>query len=334
MDVMVSKTDRHSSRALSRVNRNLHLVSVDNEKVKAWLKVFGSESSKLHRSSNSSGDMIKPMTVSGKFVNISQEYYRHHLNAFKNIRPSTVTSMDLERETISIGALKALIGSEISTQHFSTYQKVFRHKSASESESASNERLEWIGDSVLSLVVSRWLYEEYPEANEGALTRWRTKLVCSKTLARLSGILKLWKYIEMDEKGVTNQFYLSSKVLEDTLEALIGAIYLCEGFVPARKFVLRIYSHIDHSKLFATESNYKDVLMRLTQRVSTHLPVYTLIHQEHLIQGQGELSRKRTLFTMSASITLPCGDTISGFSIGFTKKDAEQSAAQNVILQV
>ena len=225
--------------------------------------------------------------------------------------------------------LKRIIGIDVSESNLPTYRKAFQHRSFCESD--NNERLEWIGDSVLSLVVSRFLFDSFPDFNEGILTKYRVQLVSGKTLARFSEGLGLDQYVQMDEKGIENEFFKSNKVLEDVFESLVGCVYLCEGFVPARQFILQTIanSNINIAELLKKEENFKDQVMRLQQRFGCDLPTYSLVDSEIVFTDNG---RKRTIFHMSCAVEVSNGDTIVGYGKAYTKKEAEQTAAHQVII--
>ena len=124
-----------------------------------------------------------------------------------------------------------------------------------------------MGDSVLSLVVTKHLYTSYPEAQEGFLTRIRIKLVSGPTLATFARYLQLNRWVIMDERAVEKGWNNNPKILEDIFEALIGAIYLDLGMIHAREFVLRMIHNpqvVDFRSLLI-DTNYKDVITRHCQ---------------------------------------------------------------------
>jgi ribonuclease-3 len=165
------------------------------------------------------------------------------------------------------------------------YKKAFTHKSFTDISSSSYERLEFIGDSVLSLVVTSYLYEKYPDENEGFLTRIRTKMVSGKALSHIASQLNFDKYVVMNEKGMKNEWFKNPRILEDVLEAFIGAMYLDLGLDVAKNFVLNyIIQELNNENLFE-DNNYKDILMRYLQGRKLPLPDYRL-YSENTSQGQ------------------------------------------------
>jgi ribonuclease-3 len=159
------------------------------------------------------------------------------------------------------------------------YQKAFTHKSALkeyEQLNESFETLEFIGDSVLGFVITKFLFDQYESKQEGFLTKARTKLVRGETLANIAKILGLEKMVVMDEKGMRNGWNNNPKILEDVFEALIGALYMDLGLLHAKEFVLRIYNdpkYIDLN-LIMIDDNFKDHLMRYCQLNNWQLPEY------------------------------------------------------------
>jgi ribonuclease-3 len=182
--------------------------------------------------------------------------------------------------------IEQLVGTKI--KNLDLYQKAFTHKSALkeyEQFTESFETLEFIGDSVLGFVITKFLFDQYESRQEGFLTKARTKLVRGETLASIATKLGLDKLVIMDEKGMRNGWNNNPKILEDVFEALIGAIYMDIGLLHAKEFVLRIYNDpkfIDMN-LIMIDDNFKDHLMRYCQLNSLPLPEYRVCaHHEGL----------------------------------------------------
>jgi ribonuclease-3 len=173
--------------------------------------------------------------------------------------------------------IEHLVGTKI--KNLDLYQKAFTHKSALkeyEQLNESFETLEFIGDSVLGFVITKFLFDQYESKQEGFLTKARTKLVRGETLANIAKILGLEKMVVMDEKGMRNGWNNNPKILEDVFEALIGALYMDLGLLHAKEFVLRIYNdpkYIDLN-LIMIDDNFKDHLMRYCQLNNWQLPEY------------------------------------------------------------
>jgi len=196
------------------------------------------------------------------------------------------------------------------------YRRAFTHKSALKKYDieSSNETLEFMGDSVLGFVITRFLFDRYEKNQEGFLTRARTKLVRGKTLSDISLKLELYRWILMDDKGMRNGWNKNPNILEDVFEALIGAIYLDLGMVHAKRFILRIFQDtniVNINYILKKDDNYKDALMRWCQANKLELPEYVV--------DATDKTRFRVIVYVS--------EERQGFGVGTTKKEAEQKAA-------
>ena len=180
--------------------------------------------------------------------------------------------------------IEQLIGTKI--KDLTLYQKAFTHKSAikeHEELKESFETLEFMGDSVLGFIITKFLFDRYEEKQEGFLTKARTKLVRSETLAAIALKLGLNDLVLMDEKGMRNGWNNNPKILEDVFEALVGAIYMDLGLLHAKEFVLRIYQDPKYVNLNAimVDDNFKDHLMRYCQIMNFPLPEYRVVGHEN-----------------------------------------------------
>jgi len=211
--------------------------------------------------------------------------------------------------------IEQLIGTKI--KNLDLYQKAFTHKSALKEYpqfTESFETLEFIGDSVLGFVITKFLFDRYEKRQEGFLTKARTKLVRGETLARIANILHLHAYVIMDEKGMRNNWNKNPKILEDVFEALVGAIYMDIGLIHAKEFILRIYNNpqIINLNSIMIDDNYKDHLMRYCQVNGWPLPEYRVTaHTDGLFY-----------------IDIFIQNTFCSRGVAKSKKQAEQNAAQ------
>jgi ribonuclease-3 len=215
-------------------------------------------------------------------------------------------------------ALNKLIGVKVNnTAH---YQKAFTHKSAMKKYTLTEsfETLEFIGDSVLGFVMTKWLFDRYEKHQEGFLTKARTKLVRGETLTKLATHLGLDSWILMDDKGIRNGWNRNPKVLEDVLEALIGAIYLDLGLVHAKQFVLNLFETQVDMACLMIDDNHKDQLMRWCQSRKYELPLYQILTHENGI------------FT----VTVTVNGTVTGAGTARNKKQAEQQAAEETLKHI
>ena len=188
-------------------------------------------------------------------------------------------------------------------------------------KSECNERLEFLGDAVLELVSSEFLFQKYPDMPEGELTRTRASLVCEPTLAYCAGELDLGSYLRLGKGEDATGGRLRHSVVSDAMEALIGAIYLDGGFDSAKAFIHRfILNDMEHKKLFYDS---KTILQEIVQgRGNSEELNYVLLRES------GPDHNKR--FEVAARL----GDEEIGRGIGRTKKAAEQLAAYRGILKL
>ena len=210
--------------------------------------------------------------------------------------------------------IEQLVGTKI--KNLSLYQRAFTHKSALkeyENLTESFETLEFMGDSVLGFIITKFLFDRHEEKQEGFLTKARTKLVRSETLADIALKLGLNDLVVMDEKGMRNSWNNNPKILEDVFEALVGAIYMDLGLLHAKQFVLRIYQdpkYIDLNSIMI-DDNFKDKLMRYCQVNNLPLPEYRVVSHEDGV------------FFIGAIVN----NQFAGRGYAKSKKQAEQHAA-------
>lgn len=188
----------------------------------------------------------------------------------------------------------------------------------------SNERLEFFGDSILNTITAKYLFDRYPRQNEGFLTLMRTKLVNGTMLANLARKLSISRFMIISAQIESKNGRDSKKILEDTLEALIGAIYLdfgheneARGYVTARTWIVgMLETLVDFVELIMTNINYKDKLVKFCHRSFQFLPVFE------------EVSNKNNL--IKVAVRDKNGTTIAIATEG-TKKLAETTAARKAL---
>ncbi|HDH99804.1 MAG: ribonuclease III [Candidatus Latescibacterota bacterium] len=184
----------------------------------------------------------------------------------------------------------------------------------------SNERLEFLGDAVLNMVVADYLYRKFEEEREGALTQMKSTMVSKRVLARMAKEIGLGEYIMLGESEEASGGRERTSILGDAYEALVGAIYLDGGMRPVRKFLKRHLLHDMHGVLSDEElKNYKSALLELAQREGWGHPVYEL-------QGE-EGPDHRKLFTVEVKVK----GQVYGVGQGRSKKRAEQMAAREAL---
>lgn len=201
------------------------------------------------------------------------------------------------------------------------YQHALLHKSAVKIYNASQsyERLEFIGDSVLNLIVAKDLFDKYPLEDEGFMTKMRTRIVSGKCLSLIASKMGLQNHIRMNEKAIRQKWNENKRILEDTFEALIGAIYLDMGMYYAKLFVSRQLDLYVNDEYLMVDTNYKDMLMRYTQTNGAELPVYQLYEED------GPNHNK--VFVMNVYIN----GNLLGEGRANNKKQAEQNAAMKAL---
>ena len=181
---------------------------------------------------------------------------------------------------------------------------------------ADYERLEFLGDAVLEIVTSEFLFHRYPKNPEGELTRMRASIVCEPTLAFCTRELELGRYLLLGKGEAQTGGRERKSVLSDVLEALIGAIYLDGGFASAKEFVL---NDIEHKQLFYDS---KTILQEVVQANFGEGLSYCLLAEE------GPDHDKK--FIVEARID----EEPWGTGCGRTKKSAEQEAAYETLLML
>ncbi len=187
----------------------------------------------------------------------------------------------------------------------------------------SNQRLEFLGDSILGMLISEYLFKSFPESAEGELSSNRAKIVNSKSLAGFARSLQLGDHLILGESADHHKIRSSESALADAFESLIGAIYLDKGIKAAYDFVIHhIIEHVNFKTIVAAEHNYKSRLIEHTQ--SNHLPppLYTVITETG---AEHEKS-----FTVSVS----CSGQLLGTGTAQRKKDAEQLAAREAMEKI
>ena len=192
---------------------------------------------------------------------------------------------------------------------------------------ASNERLEFLGDAVFNLIVGGYLFKKYPGKDEGFLTRLRTKIVRDTHCVKFSNLIGLGPYIlagnivKRENGGNYND-----KLLEDSFEAFLGAIYLDLDFKFTNDFVIKLIEKSVDFEALLEDDNYKDILMRYTQNKGISLPEYRVIKQEG--------PPHKRVFTIQVFLIIDSKEHPMGIGEGLSKKDAEQVSACNTLAMV
>lgn len=219
--------------------------------------------------------------------------------------------------------LEKILGFQIKNQ--SHYIQALMHRSFLENNhfDHSNERLEFLGDSVLSLIVAEYLFDNFPDEDEGFLTKVRAKLVNRIALAESANRIELNKYLLVNPQ-LANRFTAASKtVLSDALEALLGAVYLDHGLETCRTFIRKILIEPNEENGdYLIDENYKSQLLEYSQANRLEAPFYQVVSEDG--------PQHERIFTIKVTV----GTEISGVGKGRNKKSAVQKAAQMAMSKI
>ena len=185
------------------------------------------------------------------------------------------------------------------------------------SPDGSNERLEFLGDSILGMVTAEFLYRTHPDLPEGDLTRTRAALVCEESLVEVADRLELGKFLRLGRGEATGGGRERPSIRADAVEAVLAAVYLDGGLAEARKIVQRFILARETEK--AVTRDYKTALQELVQRESGQVLAYRLI-------GQSGPDHAK-VFTVEVDLN---GKAV-GRGTGHSKKEAEQMAARSAV---
>lgn len=191
-------------------------------------------------------------------------------------------------------ALCRLIGHDFSQPQL--LQRALTHRSHS---AAHNERLEFLGDSVLNCAVAKYLYDSHPDWAEGDLSRLRSNLVNQQTLSALAQQLQLGELLLLGEGERKSAGFRRPSILADALEALIGAVFLDGGFAAAEQVVLKLYvPFMQQADVQTLGKDAKTLLQEYLQSHKLALPKYTVIAtrgeaHEQLFQVECEIAQMK-----------------------------------------
>jgi len=188
-----------------------------------------------------------------------------------------------------------------------------------------NERLEFFGDAVLKLILSEYLYLNYPTYNEGELSKIRSQYVSDRFMTALAKHLNLSEAIHVSygEKKAGGQF--RDRILADAMEAILGASYLDQGLEKTKLWFLKLFELLKDNSDHLELSDYKTQLQEICQKHGSILPTYTLLQttgpqHDCVFHIQGSISLNNITIIVTAS--------------GKTKKEAEQKTAQALIAKI
>jgi len=238
-------------------------------------------------------------------------------------------SYDLSVPHISRTTINNLIGTKLLDLFF--YRQAFVHDSMTpiienrinngikvcDYMKESNERLEFLGDSIYNMIVTEYLYKKYFDKDEGFLTRIRIKMVRSDKCIEFARVLGLDKYILTANKVINSKtkIHVNSKAVEDCFEAFIGALYTDLGFSYTKVFIINLINTYVNFDDILVDDNYKDIIMRYCHMNNYPLPVY---ETEKVIKN----------FVTTIYINKNEGLQKLGTGTGTTKKESEKQAAK------
>jgi ribonuclease-3 len=220
--------------------------------------------------------------------------------------------------------LENIIGEPIINK--SHYLQALVHRSfleQNEDFEISNERLEFLGDALLSLIVAEYLFNKFPYEEEGFLTKVRAKIVNRNTLGDVGKRINLDKFILVG-KNLSKSLVTNSKsIVSDAVEALIGAIYLDSGMNACTKFITKfLVEPIVDDGEYLVDENYKSQLLEYAQGRKLKVPTYRVVNEEG--------PQHDRIFTVEVHV----GDISLGIGKGKNKKVAEQNAANSALKEI
>jgi len=235
-----------------------------------------------------------------------------------------LSESDTRRKEKIYKIIEELVGSQPYEANY--FLKAFTHRSYLEKSSIeikSNERLEFLGDSILGKVVAEYLFKKYPNEEEGFLTKSRSHLVNKHSLEKIGFHLKLNDLLFINDKYLLKDKKKLSNIVSDCVEALIAAIYLDMGEETATNFVTNyiIKPQVDNGDI-NYDKNYKGQLLEYSHANKLEQPVYNVIEQ---VGPQHD-----KIYTIEVLVN----HEIKGIGIGPNKKIAEQNAAKEALRSV
>ncbi len=215
-------------------------------------------------------------------------------------------------------------GLEHSFQNLAYLQQALTHRSVG---AHNNERLEFLGDAVLGVVVAEFLYQRFPKAEEGILSRLRAQVVRGESLAELARALDLGAHLQLGEGERKSGGWRRDSILADAMEAVIGAVYLDAGFATARSWLLqRLAAMLEP---LAPEEAIKDPKTRLQEWLQGRqwaLPDYVLLEESGAAHARQ--------FRVACRVESPEGARIETQGEAGSRRRAEQSAAEAALMEL
>ena len=202
---------------------------------------------------------------------------------------------------------------KFSPSNLSLYKLALQHSSIKNNQE-SNERLEFLGDAVLSMVTGEYLFKKYPYRNEGFLTEARSKIVNRETLNDLARKIGMDKLVNYDTRAVHGKLRF---IYGNALEAFTGAVYLDQGYKTSQQFIIdeMLTIHIDLETFIETTTNYKSKIVEWAHQNGKELKFALINKASH-----------KSFRTFTAQVII--NEKVMGEGNGETKKKAEQTASE------
>jgi ribonuclease III len=199
-------------------------------------------------------------------------------------------------------------------------EEAFTHKSYSieHGSTSCNERLEFLGDSIISAVVAHWLFKKFPNVDEGRLSKMKSQIVSRNNLSLWADDLQLGLYLFLSQGEEATGGRKRESLLGNVYEALVGAIFLDQGFAKAQRFIMR---HLAKKKRIV-ENDFKSRLQEIIQKKYKTPPIYCVVAEE------GPDHEKK--FTLEVRVN----KRVLGKGEGRSKKEAEQLAAREALREL
>jgi ribonuclease-3 len=196
------------------------------------------------------------------------------------------------------------------------------HSSQADNRLMSNERLEFLGDAVLGLIICQALFERFPAYLEGDLTKIKSMMVSRRTCSRLAGKIGLETYLKIG-KGMMKSNSLTGSLAAGALESIIAAVYIDGGFAAAKEFILKLFGPmIDQADADQHQENFKSLLQQYAQQQLNVTPIYELLDEK------GPDHNK----CFESAVIM--GERRFSSAWGTNKKQAEQKAAYTALVEL
>lgn len=202
-------------------------------------------------------------------------------------------------------------------KHLPYYQLALVHRSKLDELARNNERLEFLGDAFLGAIVGEYLFKKYPTQSEGYLTEMRSRIVRRETLNNIANRMGLQKLVQYNTH---DRGFERSHIFGNALEALVGAVYLDQGYAKTRTFIIKqlLQAYVDIEFMANTDTNYKNQLLNWAQTNRQTLSF-------EVMEDRKDASRRMFTIGIMLNDTLLCEGT------AFNKKDAGQVAARKAL---